>query len=93
MFRLIWLLLGMLLRALHTRRNLMMENLTLRQQLAVFKSKTPRLKLGTSDKFFWILARCFWAGWKNALPVVTPETVVRWYRAGFRLYWTWLSRR
>lgn len=25
--------------------------------------------------------------------VVKPETVVRWHRAGFRLYWRWLSGR
>jgi hypothetical protein len=24
---------------------------------------------------------------------VKPDTVVRWHRAGFRLYWNWFSRR
>jgi hypothetical protein len=38
------------------------------------------------DKLFWVLARRFWADWKKSLLVVTPETVVRWHRAGFRLY-------
>jgi putative transposase len=33
-----------------------------------------------------------WPKWKQALVIVTPETVVRWHRAGFRLYWHWLSR-
>jgi transposase InsO family protein len=33
-----------------------------------------------------------WSGWKRALILVQPETVVRWHRAGFKLYWTWLSR-
>src|SRR5215469_9505931 len=31
-------------------------------------------------------------GWKKPLLLVTPETVVRWHRIGFRLYWAWLSR-
>ena len=44
------------------------------------------------DKLFWVLARWFWADWKKSLLVVTPETVVRWHRAGFRLYWSLISR-
>lgn len=33
-----------------------------------------------------------WPGWKQALILVQPETVVRWHEAGFKWYWTWLSR-
>jgi putative transposase len=33
-----------------------------------------------------------WPRWKSALILVTPETLVRWHRVGFRLYWTWLSQ-
>jgi putative transposase len=38
------------------------------------------------------MLRRLWPGWKRALILVQPETVVRWHRAGFKLYWTWLSR-
>jgi putative transposase len=44
------------------------------------------------DKLFWIAIQRFWSGWKRSLILVSPETVVRWHRAGFRMYWTWLSR-
>ena len=81
-----------LIRLLYCRRDLLLENLALRQQLAVLKARNPRPGLSASDKLFWLLARRFWTGWRKALLVVTPETVVRWHRAGFRLYWTWLSR-
>ena len=33
-----------------------------------------------------------WSRWKEPLILVTPRTVVGWHRAGFRLYWKWLSR-
>jgi transposase InsO family protein len=36
--------------------------------------------------------RTFWSGWRKPLVLVTPRTVVNWHRAGFRLYWTWISR-
>jgi hypothetical protein len=91
MFRLFRLLLDSLARLLYSRCDLMLENLALRQQLALLKSKNRRPRPATFDKLFWLLARRLWAGWRNALIVVTPETVVRWHRAGFRLYWTWLS--
>ncbi len=34
-----------------------------------------------------------WSGWAESLAIVRPDTVVRWHRAGFRIYWNWLSRR
>lgn len=39
------------------------------------------------------MLRRFWPGWKRALVLVQPGTVVGWHRAGFKLYWTWLSRK
>jgi hypothetical protein len=36
--------------------------------------------------------RRLWPGWKQALVLVQPETVVGWHRAGFKLYWTCVSR-
>ena len=88
----IGLLAGSILRLLHSRRTLLLENLALRQQLAALKRKHPKPRLSVADKLFWILARRFWSRWKQTLIVVTPETVVRWHRAGFRLYWKLISK-
>jgi putative transposase len=44
------------------------------------------------DKLFWVSARRFWSAWRQSLIMVTPETVVRWHRAGFSLYWSLISR-
>ena len=71
----------------------MLENLALRQQLLALHAKRPRPRLGTIDKLFWVALRKTWAGWRKSLILVTPQTVVRWHRTGFRLYWAWLSRR
>jgi putative transposase len=48
--------------------------------------------LDTFDKFFLVLVQRFWSDWKQALIIVNPETVVRWHRAGFALYWRAISR-
>jgi len=92
MLKRIWLVLGSLFRCFRVRRDLLLENLVLRQQLAVFKRTHPRPRLNLLDKLLWILARRFWSGWKQALIVVSPETVVRWHRAGITLYWRAISR-
>jgi hypothetical protein len=87
MFRFIGLCLGTLVRLWRPGRSLLLENLALRQQLAVLKRRHPRPRLDLLDKLFWVAVRRFWFGWQRSLIVVTPETVVRWHRAGFRLYW------
>src|ERR1022692_36571 len=92
MSRWFWVWLGVLVRVFRSRRNLFVENLALRQQLTVLKRKYPKPKLRVLDKLFWVLARRCWSDWKESLIVVTPETVVRWHRAGFRLYWTLISK-
>src|SRR6201993_1707598 len=92
MFNFSRLCLRLLARCFRSRRKLLLENLALRQQLAVLKRRQDRPTLLPFDKLFWMLACRFWSEWKKSLLVVTPETVVRWHRAGFRLYWSWISK-
>jgi len=70
------------LLVLRTRRSLMLENLALRHQLAVLRRSSPRPRLRTSDRLFWVLLCRMWTGWADALSVVRPETVIRWHRTG-----------
>src|SRR5882762_3437972 len=92
MLSLLLLWLGALIRLFRSRGNLVLENLTLRQQLAVLKRRHPRPSLGLFDKLFWVIARRVWSAWKESLIIVTPETAVRWHRTGFRMYWRLISR-
>ena len=73
MFDLLRVWSGFLHRFLRSRQSLLIENLALRQQLAVFKRQHSRPRLTPSDKIFWVLLRRFWSSWKAALIVVTPE--------------------
>jgi putative transposase len=92
MFRIIWFLVTTDFRFFRYRRDLLLENLVLRQQPAVLKRKHPRPRLRPFDKLFWVLARRFWSDWKQAPMVFTPETVAGWHRTGFRLYSRVISR-
>src|ERR1700680_1220753 len=92
MFNFSRLCVGLLARCFRSRQRLLFESLALRQQLAVLKRKHPKPRLKAVDKLFWVLARYFWSAWKQSLIVVSPETVVRWHRAGFRMYWSMISK-
>src|SRR2546427_8468631 len=74
-------------------RQLALENLALRQQLAVYKRTATRPKLRTTDRLFWVGLARVWARWRQPLVIVTPDTVLRWQRRRFREYWTELSSR
>jgi putative transposase len=93
MLRWLGILIGTLRSVCRSRRNLAFENLVLRQQVAVLKRAHPRPRLSDGDRFFWLLVSRLWSGWRDALHVVQPDTVVRWHRQGFRYYWRWKSRR
>jgi putative transposase len=69
-----------------TRAELVLENLALRLQLATLRRSSPRPHLRLTDRAFWIALPQVWSGWADALVIVTPDTVVRWHRAGFRLF-------
>src|SRR5258705_3529924 len=92
MLRFAGLCFGMLVRLFRGRRSLLIENLALRQQLVALKRRHPRPGLSLFDKLFWVIARRVWSSWKQSLIIVTPETVVRWHRAGFCMDWRLISR-
>ena len=52
-----------------------------------------RPRLHTTDRLFWAGLARLWTGWRHALVMVTPDTVVRWQRRRFREYWSRLSGR
>jgi putative transposase len=85
-------LLGWVISVFRSREELLLENLALRQQLLALHAKRPRPRLNSVDRLFWVVLRRVWSAWKRSLILVTPETVVRWHRTGFRLYWSWISR-
>jgi transposase InsO family protein len=81
------------IRALsHSRQDLVLENLALRQQVTLLKEMRPRPRLDDVDRGFWVALRASWAGWASRLVIVKPDTVVRWHHDRFRRHWARISR-
>ena len=69
------------------------EILTLRHQLNVLRRKSPkRLAFSNFDRLVFASLYRIAPRIVNALVIIEPETVIRWHRAGFRLFWRWKSR-
>src|SRR4029450_9929856 len=68
------------------------ENLFLRKQLALYleRKKRPRRETDAVRFTMVLLARFF--EWRQALSIVKPDTLIRWHRKGFQLFWKWKSR-
>ena len=78
---------------LKSRAALQLENLALRHQIGVLqRSANKRLRLNHSDRLWTGLSR-LWTEWRSALVIVKPETVIRWHRRAFRIFWTWKIQR
>jgi len=76
-----------------SRGQLTLENLALRQQLAMLRQSVKRPRVSHADRVFWVLFSKYVDGWRAMLHALHPDTVVRWHRKGFRRYWHWKSRR
>jgi hypothetical protein len=90
LLKLIWSVITGFLRS---RASLEAEIMALRQQLNVLRRKAPkRLVFSNCDRFVFTCLYRLVPGILNTLVIVKPETVIRWHRAGFRLFWRWKSR-
>ena len=90
LLNLMWWLVSWFFRS---RSSLEAEIVTLRHQLNVLRRKAPkRLVFSHVDRLIFAGLYRLAPGILNALVIVKPETVIRWHRAGFRLFWRWKSR-
>jgi putative transposase len=72
---------------------LILENLALRQQLTIYHNTIKRPKIRNRDRIFWLLFSKLSKNWREALIVVKPDTVIRWHKKGFKLFWRFKSRK
>jgi len=87
-------LLGTLADLNRNKAELMAENALLRQQLIVLnrQSKLKRPQFSRLDRFLIMLLASKVLAWKQALLILQPDTLLRWHRQGFRLFWKLKSK-
>ncbi len=93
MLALLCFVLAVLASPFKSKSRLEAENVALRHQLIVLRSKVQgRVRLTNNDRWFFIQLYRWFPSILPVLTIIRPETLVRWHRAGFRCYWRWKSR-
>lgn len=84
--------LGLSLDLVRSKSELLLENALLRQQLVILQRQVKPPRLTPMDRFSLLLLASRLRAWKQALVILKPDTLLRWHRQGFRLFWRRKSR-
>lgn len=85
-------MLGTVTDLARSKSELVAENALLRQQLIILRRQIKRPTCAKTDRLILVLLARASRAWKHALFIVQPETLLRWHRQGFRLFWKYKSR-
>ncbi len=75
-----------------SKAQLIAENALLRQQLIILYRQIKKPSFSQSDRLWLVLLASRVKNWKEALFILKPDTLLRWHRQGFRLFWKFKSR-
>ena len=76
---------------MRSRAQLAAENLFLRKQLALYQERKVKARRADDATRIILAGLSRFLAWRQLLLVVKPETLIRWHRQGFRLFWRWKS--
>lgn len=84
--------LGALVDHYRSRQERVAENQLLRQQLILLRHQISKPRLARRERVSLVLLANRMKTWASAMLLVTPDTILRWHREGFRLFWKRNSR-
>jgi putative transposase len=79
--------------AIRSRSQLAAENLLLRKQLALYQERRVKPHRADDATRITLVVLSKLTDWRAILTIVKPDTLIRWHREGFRLFWRWKSGR
>ena len=75
-----------------TKAQLILENLFLTKQLEILQRTFPKFEFRRTDRLFFCLIKDLLSNRKERIFIVKPETVIKWHRTAFRIFWSWKSQ-
>lgn len=85
------MMLTSLLLLFKSRTALQLENLLLRKQIEILMRRQKRPRVTNRDRFWLVMFSRLYDHWQEAFLIFSPETLIRWHKQGFKLYWRWKS--
>jgi hypothetical protein len=70
-----------------TNTQLKLEILFLTKQIEILQRTSPKIKIKITDRIFFSLMKDLLSNWKERIFIVKPNTIIKWHREGFRIYW------
>jgi putative transposase len=86
------IILHFFLNFFNSKIQLQLENIYFLKQLEILIRNNKKSEILTGDRFFFLTMKNIFLRWKENLVIIKPETVIKWHRIGFKLYWKWKSR-
>lgn len=74
-----------------SRAAVQLENLLLRKQIEILMRRQKRPRVTNRDRFWLVMLSRLYDHWQEAFLIFSPETLIRWHKQGFKLYWRWKS--
>ena len=78
--------------SIKTRTQLLLEVIMLTKQLEIYQRSDPKLKITGSDRIFFSIIKDIFSNWRDRMFIVKPDTVIKWHKKAFRIYWQWKSK-
>ena len=85
-------IIAFLINLFKSKTQLQLENIFLRKQLEIYSRSNKRSVVKRSDRIFFSLSKGILNNWKDNLVIVKPETVIKWHRKGFKIFWKMKSK-
>ncbi len=70
-----------------SRASLQLENILLRKQIDILKRRQKRPLVHNRDRLFFVLLSRLYTSWEKAFFIFQPNTLIRWHKQGFKLFW------
>src|ERR1035437_5726291 len=75
------------MKSLKTNTQLKLEVIFLTKQIEILQRTNPKIKTKITDRLFFSLMVDLLSNWKERIFIVKPNTMIKWHREGFRIYW------
>ena len=75
-----------------SRVSLQLENMMLRKQIDILMRRQKRPLVHNRDRLLFVLLSMLYTGWKKAFLIFQPDTLIRWHKQGFKLFWRLKSK-
>ena len=86
------MLLRFFLLLFKSKESIQLENILLRKQIDILMRSGKRSTVTNRDRAVFVFLSKLYPKWKESFLIFQPDTLIRWHKKGFKLYWWYKSK-